>query len=107
MGYPGDVSDAEWEVIRSLLPEAKAGGRPRTTPLRHILNAVNYVSRSGCSWRMLPKDFLREQVREREGREASPSAAIIDSQSAKTTEKGDPRVRRREKDQGPEAAHHR
>jgi putative transposase len=109
------VSDTEWDVISSLLPEAKTGGRPRTTPLRHILNAVSYISRSGCSWRMLPKDFppyqtvydyfrnwrndgtwerihdlLREQVREREGREASPSAAIIDSQSAKTTEKGGP-----------------
>ena len=115
MGYPSDVSDDEWDVIRSLLPEAKTGGRPRTTPLRHILNAVNYVSRSGCSWRMLPKDFppyqtvydyfrnwrndgtwerihdlLRERVRKREGRETSPSAAIIDSQSAKTTEKGGP-----------------
>ena len=115
MGYPSDLTDSEWGVIAPLLPQAKTGGRPRTTSLRQILNAVNYVSRGGCAWRMLPKDFppyqtvydyfrswrnngtwervhdlLRDRVREGEGREASPSAAIIDSQSAKTTEKGDP-----------------
>jgi putative transposase len=115
VSYSSDLTDAEWDVIAPLLPQAKTGGRPRTTSLRQILDAVNYVSRSGCAWRMLPKDFppyqtvydyfrnwrndgtwervhdlLRERVREGEGRETSPSAAIIDSQSAKTTEKGGP-----------------
>jgi putative transposase len=115
MGYPSDVSDAEWEVIGPLLPAAKTGGRPRTTFLRDVVNAIFYVSRSGGAWRMLPKDFpayqtvyryfrewskdgtwervhevLRDRLRQREGRETSPSAAIIDSQSAKTTEKGAP-----------------
>lgn len=115
MGYPSDVSDAEWEVIAPLLAAAKPGGRPRTTPLRDVVNAIFYVSRGGVAWRMLPRDFpayqtiyryfrtwskdgtwekvheaLRDRVRQKEGREASPSAAIIDSQSAKTTEKGAP-----------------
>lgn len=115
MGYPSDLSDAEWDVIEPLLPAAKHGGRPRTTPVRAIVDAIFYVSRSGCSWRMLPIDFppyqtvydyfrtwrkdgtwervhdvLRRRLREREGREASPSAAILDSQSVKTTEKGAP-----------------
>ena len=115
MGYPSDVSDAEWDVVSPLLPDAKHGGRPRTTDLRDIVNAIFYVSRSGCSWRMLPKDFppyqtvydyfrawrkdgtwkrvhdaLRDRVREKEGRQKSPSAAILDSQSVKTTEKGAP-----------------
>jgi putative transposase len=113
MGYPSDVSDAEWNVIAPLLPAAKTGGRPQTTSLRDVVNAIFYVSRGGVAWRMLPKDFppyqtvyryfwtwrkdgtwkkvhdaLRDQLRQREGREISPSAAIIDSQSAKTTEKG-------------------
>jgi putative transposase len=111
--YPSDVSDAQWAIIKPLLPKAKAGGRPRTVDLREVVNAVFYLNRSGCSWRMLPHDFppwstvhwfyrqwrlegtwerlheaLRNQVRERAGREVSPSAAIIDSQSVKTTEKG-------------------
>lgn len=115
MGYPSDVSDAEWEVVASLLPAAKTGGRPRTTSLRDVVNAIFYVSRAGGAWRMLPNDFppyqtvyryfrawitdgtwekvheaLRDRLREKDGREASPSAAIIDSQSAKTTEKGAP-----------------
>jgi putative transposase len=113
MGYPSDVSDAEWDVIAPLLPAAKAGGRPRTTSLRDVVNAIFYVSRGGVAWRMLPKDFpayqttyryfrawskdgtwdkvheaLRDRLRQKVGRGASPSAAIIDSQSAKTTEKG-------------------
>ena len=117
MGYPSDVTDAEWNVIAPLLPPAKPGGRPRTVALREILNALFYVSRSGCAWRMLPKDFppyqtvydyfrnwrkdgtwtkvhdaLRDRVREKAGREVSPSAGIVDSQSAKTTEKGAPRA---------------
>jgi putative transposase len=113
MGYPSDLSDAEWKIIRPLLPEPKSGGRPRTTDLRAIVNAIFYVLRSGCAWRMLPHDFppystvymyfkqwrvegiwekihdvLRDRIRRREGRKKSPSAAIVDSQSVKTTEKG-------------------
>ena len=115
MGYPSDVTDAEWDVIAPLLPEARFGGRPRTVALRDVVNAIFYVSRSGCAWRMLPRDFppyqtvyhyfrawkkdgtwtkvhntLRDRLRQKEGREVSPSAAILDSQSAKTTEKGAP-----------------
>ena len=115
MGYPSDVTDAEWDVIAPLLPGARFGGRPRTAVLRHVVNAIFYISRSGCAWRMLPSDFppyqtvyhyfrawkkdgtwtkvhdtLRDLLRQKEGREASPSAAILDSQSAKTTEKGAP-----------------
>jgi len=117
MGYPSDVTDAEWNVIYPLLPPAKPGGRPRTVVLREVVNALFYLNRSGCAWRMLPKDFppyqtvydyfrgwrkdgtwtkvheaLRDLLREKAGREASPSAAIIDSQSTKTTEKGAPRA---------------
>jgi putative transposase len=122
MGYPSDVSDAEWDVILPLLPPAKPGGRPRTVVLRAIVNAIFYISRSGCAWRMLPKDFpayqtvydyfwnwrkdgtwtrvhdaLRDLVREQEGRQVSPSAAIVDSQSAKTTEKGAPEAMTQER----------
>jgi putative transposase len=113
MGYPSDLSDTEWRIIRPLLPKAKSGGRPRTTDPRGVVNAIFYVLRSGCAWRMLPQDFppyqtiymyfkqwekdgtwekihdvLRDRVRSREGRQKSPSAAIVDSQSVKTTEKG-------------------
>jgi len=113
MPYPSDVDDAQWNVIEPLIPPAKPGGRPRSVDMREILNAILYVVRSGCAWRMLPHDLpvwstvydyfrrfrktgvwqhlhdiLRGQVRQQEGREESPSAAIIDSQSVKTTEKG-------------------
>ncbi|HEX4497343.1 MAG TPA: transposase, partial [Thermoanaerobaculia bacterium] len=57
MGYPSDVVDAEWDVSAPLLPKARSGGRPRTADLRHVVNAIFYVSRSGCAWRMLPTDF--------------------------------------------------
>ena len=112
--YPSDLTDAQWQIIEPLLPSPKPGGRPRTTNLREVVNAVFYLSRSGCSWRMLPHEFppwgtvhyyarcwrldgtwervmdaLREQVRKESGRQATASAAIIDSQSVKTTEKGD------------------
>lgn len=115
MGYPSDATDTEWEIISPLLPAAKTGGRPRTISLRDVVNAIFYVNRGGASWRMLPKDFppyqtvygyfrswskdgtwekihdaLRDGVRQKEGREISPSAAAIDSQSARTTEKGAP-----------------
>ena len=113
MGYPSDVSDTEWRIIRRLLPATKPGGRPRSTDLRSVVNAIFYIVRSGCSWRMLPRDFppystvymyfkqwrddgtwekvhdiLRDRLRGQAGRKKSPSAAIIDSQSVKTTEKG-------------------
>jgi putative transposase len=113
--YPSDLSDVEWVFIASLIPAAKLGGRPRSVDIREIVNAIFYIIRSGCAWRMLPHDFpawqtvygyfrkwrqdgvweamnaaLRESVRIQAGREAQPSAAIIDSQSVKTTEtKGD------------------
>lgn len=57
MGYPSDLSDTEWRIIGRLLPESKPGGRPRATDLRAVVNAISYVLRSGCAWRMLPRDF--------------------------------------------------
>ena len=56
-GYPTDLTDAEWAVLEPLLPAAKPGGRPRTTCLRQVLEAIFYVLRSGCQWRMVPKEF--------------------------------------------------
>lgn len=110
--YPSDMSDAEWDVLRPLLPPAKGFGRPRTVNLREILNAIFYVQRSGCQWEMLPHDLpphetvykyfqkwhrqgiwqtihaaLRHQLREGVGREADSSVAIADSQSVKTADK--------------------
>ena len=111
--YPSDMTDQEWAIIEPLLPAAKPGGRPRTTDLRAVGDAILYMASSGCQWRMLPKDFppystvqgyfydwrdsglwqainhlLVMSVRELEGREASPTAGVIDSQSVKTTESG-------------------
>jgi len=111
--YPTDLNDAEWALLRPLLPDAKAGGRPRSVDLREVLNAIFYRERSGCAWDMLPHDLpaaktvydyfnkwsqdgtweringiLVRRVRQAEGRDPEPSAAIIDSQSVKTTEKG-------------------
>jgi putative transposase len=111
--YPTDLTDAEWAIAEPLIPHAKLGGRKRTTDVREVLNAIFYLLRTGCAWRMLPHDFpnwntvytyfrnwrkdgtwqklndaLRREVRTLAGREAEPSAAILDSQSVKTTEKG-------------------
>ena len=108
--YQTDLSDAEWQVIVPHFPAAKTGGRPRKYSLREILNAIFYIVRSGCQWRLLPNDLpnwktvyhyfrlwridgtlerihtaTRESLRVKSGREAQPSAGIIDSQSVKTT----------------------
>jgi putative transposase len=105
--YPSDLTDAEWKILEPLIPPAKEGGKPRTTDMREVLNAIFYIDRTGCQWRALPHDFppwstvwsyfrtwrndgtwermhtaLREQVRVSMGRESTPSAAIIDSQPA-------------------------
>lgn len=112
--YSSDLTSAQWQRIAPLIPPAKPGGHPRTVDIRAILNAIFYRTKTGCQWRNLPHDLppwgtaagyyriwrrngtwetihaaLREQVRIKAGREATPSAAIIDSQSVKTTEKGD------------------
>jgi putative transposase len=109
--YPTDLSDVEWQRIEPYLPAPKFRGRPREHSLREILNAIFYIVRSGCTWRMLPHDLppwktvyhyfrlwrkdgtwerinsaLRVEVRVAAGREPEPSAAVMDSQTVKTTE---------------------
>lgn len=113
--YPTDLKCNEWQIIEPLLPQA-SGGRPRKWPLCTIMNAIMYVARTGCSWRMLPVNFppwkpvygyfwgwtqsglwahinavLVQRVRKKNGRREQPSAAIIDSQSVKTSEGGEER----------------
>lgn len=108
--YPTDLSDAEWNYIEPHMPTSKGHGRPRVHSLREILNAIFYVLRSGCQWRLLPHDFprwptvywyfrkwridgtweminraIRERLRVRLKRDPQPSAGIVDSQSVKTT----------------------
>jgi putative transposase len=111
--YPTDLSDQEWQILEPLVSEAKPGGRPRVHHTRELLDAIFYVVRGGCAWRLLPHDFppwqtayhyfrawrldgswekihatLRERTRLRSGRPEAPTAAIVDSQSVRTTEKG-------------------
>ena len=111
--YPTDLTDAEWRVLEPLIPPAKPGGRPRSVEIREIVNALRYLLRSGGAWRLLPHEFppwptvyayfrrwqadgtweriahaVRHELRLALGRRAEPSAAILDSQTIKTTEKG-------------------
>ena len=111
--YQTDLTDAQWGLIEPLLPAAKPGGRPRTTDLREVLNTLIYLNRTGCQWDLLPHDLLpkstayeyfaawqrdgawqavldalRERARVAGGREPTPSAASLDSQSVKTAGSG-------------------
>ena len=116
MPYPSDLTDEQWHILEPMIPPEKHGGRHREVDVREIINAILYVLRTGCPWRHVPHDFppwgtvhyyfwvwcndgtwtrihdkLHAMVRVEAGREAEPSAAIMDSQSVKTTEQGGPR----------------
>ena len=114
--YPSDLTDAQWQLLKPLLPPAKRGGRPRKTDLRAVVDGIFYVLRSGCAWRMLPHDFppwgtvhyyfwkwrrdglweklndaLRRRVREAAGRDPKPTAGCLDSQTVKVADQAGPR----------------
>lgn len=111
--YSTDLTDDEWRVLEPLIPPAKPGGRPRSVDVREIVNAIRYQLRAGGAWRLLPHDLpqwqtvyayfrrwqadgtweriaaaLRRELRVALGRRSEPSAAVLDSQTVKTTEKG-------------------
>jgi transposase len=111
--YPSDLREAEWAILQPLVPAVKPGGRPARHRRREIVNGILYVVRGGNQWRAMPHDLppwqtvycyfriwrndgtweaihsaLREQARRKAGREATPSAAILDSQSVKTSQRG-------------------
>jgi putative transposase len=112
--YTSDLTDKQWNVLKPHIPPAKHGGRPREHTDREIVNGILYRAKNGCSWRDLPKDFppgktvfhyfrawaldgtlkqihqnIRNQAREKVGRDRHPSACIVDSQSVETSKKGD------------------
>jgi putative transposase len=114
--YPSDLTDEQWELIQDFIPAPKPGGRPAVYERREIVNALLYLTRTGCQWRALPHDLppwrlvywyfmawrsdgtleqlhdrLRSAVRRGDGRASQPTAAVLDSQSVKTTEAGGPR----------------
>ena len=112
-GYPSDLTDEPWAILAPLIPQPHDNCRPRQVDMREVINAILYLLRTGCAWRYLPNDLpayrtvyyyfakwrkcgvwrkihdtLHERVRKLKGRKKTPSAAIIDSPSVKTTEKG-------------------
>ena len=124
------LSDEQYALLEPLIPPAKPGGRPRTTDMRRLLDGLFYLVRTGCQWRHLPPppafppwrtvyEYMRAfaeagvwesirhhlvvMLRERDGKEPSPTAAIVDTRSVKTTERGAPRLRRGQEGRGPQA----
>jgi transposase len=116
--YPSDLKDEEWAVVCPLLPGPNRLGRPRTVDLRQVWNAIQYIAAAGCAWSLLPRDFppvstvryyfyrwrddgllaeinrtLVAQARQAAGREAQPTAGVVDSQSVKTSENSKRRLR--------------
>lgn len=118
--YPSDLTDDEWRLIEPLIPPSRPGGNKRSVVIREVVNGLMYILSTGCQWRAIPRDLaarstvnryfarwtddgtvdrlhhtLHVTCRELSGREASPTVAIIDSQSVKSAEKGGPRLIRR------------
>lgn len=115
--YPSDLTDAQWKLVEPMIPPERPGGRHREVEMRDVVDGILYLLRGGCAWRAIPHDLanwgtcrhhydrfrkdgtwtlvherLRDRVREKAGRDAAPSAAVVDAQSVKTTEKGGSRV---------------